>query len=377
MSEREIKLHVEPDRRGRLLDALGRRRMRRSALSAVYFDTPDGLLARHRFALRLRREDGHWVQTLKGKTGRTDDRLEHEVAIDGADGATPSLDLERHRRSVVGRRLRALLKKHGQPALGESCRTEVTRQSRLLRAHDAVVEWSLDEGAVTAGGRSQPICELELEFKGGDAAGLYAVAHDWEALHGLWIDPVSKSERGALLHDETAFRAPVRAAPIRWGAGRARDMDGATMLRRMVAACLAQVVPNAGEIARGSRDPEQCTSCASACDACARPPTACSRSRPACRRAGRRPSAGLRRAGRRARQARPGDDHRAAAAQGRGGRRGPRGALRGGGAKRPATGARRAVPGGAPAAAGVHGRAGRAADRDAAARAAARGWSSS
>ena len=256
MSEREIKLHVEPDRRDRLLDALGRRRMRRSALSAVYFDTPDGLLARHRFALRLRQEDGRWVQALKGATGRADERSEHEVVVETPGGAVPPLDIDRHRQTGVGRRLRTLLKKHGRPPLDESCRTEVTRQSRLLHAHGAVVEWALDEGEITSGSRSQPISELELELKDGDAAGLYAVAHDWEALHGLWIDPVSKSERGALLQDDAAYRAPTRAGPVPWSAKQARLMDGATMLRRMVAACLAQIVPNAGEIARGSRDPE-------------------------------------------------------------------------------------------------------------------------
>jgi triphosphatase len=256
MSEREIKLHVEAERFGRLLDALGRRRLRRSALSAVYFDTGDGLLARHRFALRLRREDGRWVQALKGATGRTDERSEHEVAVDAPDEAVPPLDLDRHRRTGVGRRLRALLKKHGLPPLAESCRTEVTRRSRVLHAHGAVVEWALDEGEVTSGGRSQPISELELELKDGDAAGLYAVAHDWEALHGLWIDPVSKSERGALLRDDAAFRSPARAGPAPWSAKQARAMDGAALLRRMVAACLAQILPNAGEIARGSREPE-------------------------------------------------------------------------------------------------------------------------
>ena len=256
MSEFEIKLHVEPDRRARLLDALGRRRMRRSALSAVYFDTPDGLLGRHGFALRLRRENGQWVQALKGATGRQHKRAEHEVAIGAADEPVPELDLGRHRRAGVGRRLRALLKKHGKQSLCESCRTEVARESRLLHAHGAVVEWALDEGELTSGGRSQPISELELELKGGDAAGLYAVAHDWETLHGLWIDPVSKSERGTLLRDDAAFRTPTKAARIAWSASQARTMDGATMLRRMVAACLAQVVPNAAEIARGSREAE-------------------------------------------------------------------------------------------------------------------------
>lgn len=49
---------------------------------------------------------------------------------------------------------------------------------------------------------------------------------------------------------------PVKAAPPSWDAREAREMDGATLLRRMVADCLAQVMPNADAIARGSVDPE-------------------------------------------------------------------------------------------------------------------------
>jgi triphosphatase len=258
MTERGIKLHVEPGRRGRLLDALGHRHIKRSTLAAIYFDTPDLLLSRHRFALRLRREDGHWVQTLKASKAGAAGRLEHEVPVeaDGAEGDVPPLDLARHRDSKAGRRLRALLRRHEHPALRESCRTEVTRLRRVLRTRGAVVEWALDEGEVTAAGRSQPLCELELELKSGDPAGLYGLAHDWEALHGLWVDPVSKSERGALLARGEAFRAAVKARPPGWSARQARTMDGGTMLRRMVASCIAQMLPNAGEIARGSRDPE-------------------------------------------------------------------------------------------------------------------------
>ena len=258
MTERQIKLHVEPGRRGRLLDALGHRRIKRSALKAIYFDTPDRLLSRHRFALRLRSEDGHWVQTLKaGKAGAAG-RFEHEVPVeaDGSEDGVPPLDLARHRDSKAGRRLRALLRRHEHPALVESCRTEVTRLRRVLRTRGAVVEWALDEGEVTAAGRSQPISELELELKSGDPAGLYGLAHDWEALHGLWVDPVSKSERGALLASGEPFRPAVKARPPGCSAKATRTMDGDTMLRRMVASCVAQVLPNAAEVARGSRDPE-------------------------------------------------------------------------------------------------------------------------
>ena len=260
MSETEIKLHVEAGRRGRLLDALGHRRLRQSALSAIYFDTPDLLLSRHRFALRLRREDGRWVQTLKGakRKGGPADRLEHEVPVDVAAGdpQAPPLDLERHRGSKVGRRLRALLRRHDDPSLGETCRTEVTRLRRLLHARGAVVEWALDEGEVKTAERAEPISELELELKSGDPAGLYGLAHDWETLHGLWVDPVSKAERGASLWQAQAHRPPVKARAPGWSAKRLRAMDGHTLLRAMVASCLAQVLPNSAEIARGSQDPE-------------------------------------------------------------------------------------------------------------------------
>ena len=49
---------------------------------------------------------------------------------------------------------------------------------------------------------------------------------------------------------------PVKAAAPAWSGKQARAMDGATTLRRVVGACLAQIRPNADAIARGSDDPE-------------------------------------------------------------------------------------------------------------------------
>ena len=52
------------------------------------------------------------------------------------------------------------------------------------------------------------------------------------------------------------FGPAVKAEPPRWSARKTRRMDGDTMLRRMVKSCLAQIRPNADDIARGSRHPE-------------------------------------------------------------------------------------------------------------------------
>ena len=49
---------------------------------------------------------------------------------------------------------------------------------------------------------------------------------------------------------------PAKAAPPPWSGKRARAMDGVTLLRRVVGACLAQIRPNAEAVALGSDDPE-------------------------------------------------------------------------------------------------------------------------
>ena len=52
------------------------------------------------------------------------------------------------------------------------------------------------------------------------------------------------------------FKPAVKARPPAWSAKATRAMDGDTMLRGMVASCLAQILPNAADIARGSAEPE-------------------------------------------------------------------------------------------------------------------------
>lgn len=79
---------------------------------------------------------------------------------------------------------------------------------------------------------------------------------DWEALHGLRVDPVAKFERGAPLRKDSAFTPAAKASPPPWNGKEARALGGETMLRRMVASCLAQILANAGEIARGGAEAE-------------------------------------------------------------------------------------------------------------------------
>jgi inorganic triphosphatase YgiF len=253
MPELELKFQVPAGRRDALLRALGRRRRERVPMLARYFDTADGLLGRHGLALRLRREGDAWVQALKGRGAHAAERLEHEVTL-GPRAAAP--DPRRHAGTEVGDRLLALLHRHDDPPLAERWRTDVARTRARLRAPGSEVEWALDEGEVAVGAARRPIAELELEHLDGDPARLYALAIEWQAGHGLWLDVVSKAERGELLASGRPFLPPVKAAAPSWTRREARALRGAGLLRAMVGACLAQALPNASELAGGSRDPE-------------------------------------------------------------------------------------------------------------------------
>jgi triphosphatase len=114
------------------------------------------------------------------------------------------------------------------------------------------VEAALDVGQVVAGAATHPLREIEFEWKAGPLHSLFALASDWVAAHGLWLDIVSKAERGTLLSRGQGHPAAVRAKPLQL----APDADGPALARAAIGSCLAQVLRNASAVAAGSRQPE-------------------------------------------------------------------------------------------------------------------------
>lgn len=221
-------------------------------MQAHYFDTADGRLARHEIALRLRLEGTRWVQTLKASGAHGVSRLEDnaELPADAARGCVPTLDIDRHRGSPAWQRLIDVL---GGVALQEVFRTEVDRVVRLFALPGGVeIEAALDVGQVVAGAAVHPLREIEFEWKAGPLQGLFALASDWVAEHGLWLDIVSKAERGTLLARGQGHPAAARAKPPQLSA----DADGPALARAAVGSCLAQVLRNASAVAAGCREPE-------------------------------------------------------------------------------------------------------------------------
>src|SRR5436309_9023557 len=74
-----------------LLQDFGAAPPQRARLQAVYFDTPDDRLAAAGLALRLRRENGRWIQTLKGPAAGGAGALSVRTEIQADRGAAPRM----------------------------------------------------------------------------------------------------------------------------------------------------------------------------------------------------------------------------------------------------------------------------------------------
>ena len=248
MGELELKFQVPRHQLASLQRELKRHGARSTPMLARYFDTTDGLLARHGLSLRLRKEGRKWVQTLKAQGDSAVHRLEHNAPVRTVPGAHPELDVARHERTEAGAALQQALAQAQSPGLVERYVTDVVRLACELRPAGAVVEAALDLGSVNADGRVMPICELELEHKSGDPRALFALARAWSGHGGLWLNTLSKPRRGSVLADGQDHGPPFKASTPELD----ERVDGEELLRIVLRSVLSQVLGNASELASGS-----------------------------------------------------------------------------------------------------------------------------
>ncbi len=253
VTETELKFQVPEGKRGALRRALRGRDPGGASmlqLRAYYVDTPDRRLAGAGMALRLRRENRRWVQTLKARGEGMFSRLEHDVPVQPpAIGKPPQLDLNAFAGTAAESVLRTALGDEA-PAMQVIFTTDVRRTLRLVKSGRSVIEVALDEGALSAAGASWPLCEIEFELKSGSMEDLIALARRWVARFHLWLDVRTKADRG----DQLARRQ--RTGPVVHASTASVDLHDKTSadaaLRLMVADCLAHLLPNAAEVARDS-----------------------------------------------------------------------------------------------------------------------------
>ena len=196
--ELELKFRLTPDAaKGLLGSELSG--VEPTSIRSLYFDTERRALRAAGFSLRVRNTGGRRVQTLKGLSGV--ERFEHETPLDGPGpdlsflADTPVAD------AVDGNVLVPLFD------------TRVRRFIRTIDNPDGSIELALDHGEITAGGKSEPICELELELKSGPSARLFELAERLDGDHKLALSFVSKAERGYALADGEMSKAPAPTIP--------------------------------------------------------------------------------------------------------------------------------------------------------------------
>ena len=247
-TEIELKLtidsaHVKRLRRHPVLKSMVQGKPRRHKLYSIYFDTPEQDLLQAGFTLRLRRISGYWVQTVKGgggAEGGLHHRNEWEWPVrsgkpEPAPSAAPDLALLLTPKLLA--RLRPLFV------------TDFWRTAWQLRtAQGAEIELALDLGEAHAGNRCQPISEVELELKAGEVTSLFEVALAIQKQVPLWVEDISKAQRGYLLcSGETPpprMAQPVELAP---------KMSVVQAFQRIAGECLAQLQGNVAEL---GHDPE-------------------------------------------------------------------------------------------------------------------------
>ncbi len=215
-------------------------------LFSAYYDTPERALKSAGAALRLRRQGGRWIQTVKSDgqaSGGLHQRAEHDVEVAAQLPSFPAMAEAGLGDLVADRHLRE--------ALTVAFTTEFNRTSTLLRpAAGKVVEVSLDRGAIAAGDRREPICEIELELKAGTPRCLFDVALEIAAALPVRLDNLSKAERGYALAANSK-PAPVKAAP----AALTAQMTVEQAFVALVSKCLAHMQANEDGLLQG-RDPE-------------------------------------------------------------------------------------------------------------------------
>ena len=240
--ERELKFRLAPRAASRAATLLALGRAER--VSSVYYDTPDEALRRARMALRLRRHGTRWLQTLKCEVG-PGARGEWEMPVAGKRlevSRLPHAEIQ----AATGKDILALARR-----LRPCFETRFNRRSALLQFADASLEAALDKGHVVAEGRREPIRELELELKTGNARTLTRYARSLLEPLELELDFESKAERGYRL-----AQGGRRPPPRKWR----RPQFGASTtpgqaLASLVAAAITQAAGNARGIA-ASDDPE-------------------------------------------------------------------------------------------------------------------------
>ena len=152
--------------------------------------------------------------------------------------------------AASGTPLKPILSKIGA-SLAPVFSTRVERTLHRVRQGKADIEAALDRGTIEADGRSEPLCELELELKAGEPAALFALARRLASATPLRLSFATKAERGYRLLEGRLAGEAVKPAKV----GLKPGMTVRRAFQAIAADALRQWVGNAA-VLRAARRPE-------------------------------------------------------------------------------------------------------------------------
>ena len=161
-------------------------------METAYYDTADAALAKLRWTLRRRYENGVSVCTLKTPAGGAA-RNEWEVECGSIGEAVPMLC-----KLGCPENLPALT----APGLVHICGAKFRRMAWKVACGDSVLELALDRGFLLGGGREMPLSELEVELKSGSREAALEYAQLLAEVYGLVPEEKSKFRRALELAKE-------------------------------------------------------------------------------------------------------------------------------------------------------------------------------
>ena len=204
-------------------------------LISTYYDTPDSALKQRGLTLRVRDQGGHFLQTVKEGDPASGDLLSRGEWEDAVAESRPDPDA-----AQSGPRLPEGAAADLQPFFI----TDVTRTIFVIEpVPGTTIEAAVDEGEIRAVDKdtAEPIGEVELELKDGEASALYDLTAQLLELAPLRIETRSKSERGYHLAEGGGAAPPaVHAEPVILGP----DMTVEAALQKIGRGCLAQLLRN-------------------------------------------------------------------------------------------------------------------------------------
>lgn len=224
--EVELKLEIASEDAGRFeTSGLVAGAPKKTRQISTYFDTPDHLVAKAGFSLRIRRSGKKRVQTIKADGASAAGLFIRSEWERAAENDTPVLDYATPLPSLLGDKVEAIA-----PAF----EVEIDRRSWNIVEGDATIELVLDRGEVVVGERRSPVCEIELELKSGDPATLFTFARRIDAVVPIRLGVLSKSERGYRLTDATLTKVTADAVVL------AGDATAAQALGEIMQSCIRQ-----------------------------------------------------------------------------------------------------------------------------------------